>query len=66
MGAAKVIGGKVDSMAMEKRDITASIEAEVASGDANLERSGTMNIAWLGADRQSEYRRERNRSGPKQ
>jgi hypothetical protein len=25
-----------------------------------------MNIAWLGADRQSEYRRERNRSGPKQ
>ena len=33
---------------------------------ANLERSGTMNIAWLGADRQSEYRRERNRSGPKQ
>jgi hypothetical protein len=35
-GSGKVIGGNVDSMTMEKRDITTSMEAEVASGGANL------------------------------
>jgi hypothetical protein len=40
-----VIGGNVDSMTIEKRDITASIKAEAASGDANLGEVRNVNIA---------------------